>query len=119
MTGRKVVMGTKAVVTSAHYLATQTGMKILQQGGNAFDAAIAVNAVLGVTQPHMCGFGGDGFLLLYVAKERKVHSVNCSGTAPAKATREYFRSKGYTDIPKQGNLSGTHPGDCPRLADLS
>ena len=110
MTGRKMVMGTKAVVTSAHYLATQTGMKILQQGGNAFDAAIAVNAVLGVTQPHMCGFGGDGFLLLYVAKEKKVYSVNCSGTAPAKATRESFRSKGYTDIPKRGIYPVLIPG---------
>ena len=67
MTGRKMVMGTKAVVTSAHDLATHTGMKILQQGGNAFDAAIAVNAVLGVTQPHMCGADprGDGIALAW------------------------------------------------------
>ncbi|MFQ5843080.1 MAG: gamma-glutamyltransferase, partial [Thermodesulfobacteriota bacterium] len=58
---RPVVMGTNWMITSGHPLASQAGASILDKGGNALDAAIAANAVLGVVRPHMCGIGGDAF----------------------------------------------------------
>src|SRR5438105_5957359 len=70
---RPVALGSTAMVAAAHPLATLTGVEVLKQGGTAADAAVAVNAVLGVTQPHCCGVGGDIFCLYYEAASRRVH----------------------------------------------
>jgi gamma-glutamyltranspeptidase len=62
--------GTKQMVVSPHYLASMAGNRILEQGGNAFDAAVAVSACLAVVYPHMTGMGGDSFWLTYEQKRR-------------------------------------------------
>lgn len=93
------------MVSSPHYLASLAGLKVLEMGGSAVDAAIAVNSTLGVVYPHMTGMGGDAFWLIHDAENGKVHALNGSGRAVAKATRDRYRSTGYTAIPQRGPLS--------------
>jgi len=88
--GRSMAMGRSGMVASSHYLATQAGLKILQSGGTAMDAAVAVAAVLGVVEPAMIGIGGDAFFLYYDAKTREVYSYNGSGRSPMGVSGEYF-----------------------------
>ncbi|MDK2821229.1 MAG: oxamate amidohydrolase [Clostridia bacterium] len=107
---RPVVMGTKGMVATAHPLASLTGVNILKRGGNAIDAAIATNAVLNVTQPHMCGIGGDLFYLIFNAKTGQVSFLNGSGRAPLAANLEYFQEKGITQIPVDSAYAVTVPG---------
>jgi gamma-glutamyltranspeptidase len=102
---RPVVMGKNGVVASAHPLASQAGVDVLKKGGNAFDAAVATNAVLNVTQHHMCGIGGDVFYLLYNAQEGKVQFLNGSGRSAYNATKEYYTQKGFDKIPLRGPMS--------------
>jgi len=99
------LLASEAIVASAHPLASLAGIRVLQEGGNAFDAAIAVNAVLNVTQPHMCGVGGDIFYLIYSSKEGCVRFLNGSGRAAKKASIEYYLAKGLKRIPYHGPLS--------------
>lgn len=99
---RPAVMGKNGMVSSAEPLATMAGVSILQEGGNAFDAAIAVNSVLNVTEPHMCGIGGDIFFLLYDAKEKEIVFLNGSGRSGRQATIDYFQDQGLESIPLQG-----------------
>ena len=80
-------------------LATATAIRVLQQGGNAVDAAIAANAVLGVVEPMSCGIGGDLFAIVWDAKTKKLYGLNASGRAPAAATIDLFKAKGLTTIP--------------------
>lgn len=107
---RPVVMGTNWMITSGHPLASQAGAAILERGGKAIDAAIAANAVLCVVRPHMCGLGGDAFVIFYQAKEKKVEVLNGSGRAPYAATPEFFASRGLKNIPERGILTATVPG---------
>ena len=107
---RPVVMGTKWMITSGHPLASQAGAAILEKGGNAVDAAIAANAVLNVVRPHMCGIGGDAFIILYVAREKEIKALNASGRSPYKATRDFFVKMGMEKIPDKGILTATVPG---------
>jgi gamma-glutamyltranspeptidase len=107
---RPVAMGTNWMITSGHLLASQAGAAILEKGGNAIDAAIAANAVLGVVRPHMCGIGGDAFIIIYVAREKEIKVLNASGRAPYGATREFFGKKGLKRIPDKGVLTATVPG---------
>jgi len=86
----KIVVGSKGVV-SDHQLATQIGLKILEKGGNAFDAAIAVSAVLSVVQPHMSGPGGDGFLLGFLDGE--VVAYASSGRSPSGFNPDEFNPR--------------------------
>ncbi|MCM3029873.1 MULTISPECIES: gamma-glutamyltransferase [unclassified Niallia] len=97
---KKVIVGTKSMVVSPHYLASQAGERILQQGGNAFDAAVAVSACLAVVYPHMTGLGGDSFWLAYHAEKKKVRSYNGSGRSGSKVTRDKY--KGKEAIPFRG-----------------
>ena len=103
-------MGTNWAVTSGHPLASHAGAAILEKGGNAVDAAIATNAVLGVVRPHMCGMGGDAFMLLYVAKEKRTRVLNGSGRSPYGASRDFFAKKGMKKVPDKGILTVTVPG---------
>lgn len=79
---RPLTMAPHGLVASPHYLASQAGVDILKKGGTAVDAAIATNAVLGVVYPHMCGIGGDLFMLIYSAPEGRLIGLNASGRSP-------------------------------------
>jgi len=107
--GRPMIMGTHAVVSSGHYLATEAGLEILRRGGNAFDAAAAVGFALAVVKPQENGFGGEAPTLVYSARERKVHAVSGHGTAPAAATIQLFRELGIDMIPGDGFLAAVVP----------
>ncbi len=107
---RPHTLGFHGMVVSPHPLATLAGARILQDGGNAVDAAVATNAVLGVVAPHNCGLGGDAFFVIYSARERRVLALNASGRAPAAATREALRARGHTGMPARGPLTITVPG---------
>lgn len=96
----KSIVGCKSMVVSPHYLASQAGNTILQKGGNAFDAAVAVSACLGVVYPHMTGLGGDSFWLAYQTSEKKVRALNGSGRSGSFISRDSF--KGKDTIPYRG-----------------
>lgn len=105
----EAMVGTKTMVVSPHYLASAAGQRILQKGGNAFDAAVAVSACLAVVYPHMTGLGGDSFWLLYNKRDNKVRAYNGSGRSGRKVTREAFA--GLSSIPTRGIKSAiTVPG---------
>src|ERR1043166_9900775 len=92
-------------------IAAQGGLRILQQGGNAIDAAVATAAVLNVVEPMMVGVGGDLFTLIYSAKEHKMFVLNASGMAPSGATVAHFNELGYpAAAPTWGPGSGMPPG---------
>jgi gamma-glutamyltranspeptidase/glutathione hydrolase len=107
---RPLVMGRNGAVSSGHYLASLAGVKVMQEGGNAVDAALAAAFVMTVVKPETCGPGGDLFALIYTRKDGKVAALNSSGPAPAKATIEYFRSQNLASIPVSGPLSVAIPG---------
>ena len=96
------------MVTSAHPLASQAGIRILMAGGNAVDAAIATAAALGVVEPQNSGLGGDGFILIYWAETGTGTCVNATGAAPYAATRESYLQDG--GIPMKGMRSVSTPG---------
>ncbi len=108
--GRSVVMTERGIVATSHYLASQAGAQVLAQGGSAMDAAIAANAVLGVTEPMMNGIGGDLFLIYWDAKSGKLYGLNSSGWAPRKLTIEFFAQHGITTMPHDGIHTVTVPG---------
>ncbi len=111
-TGRPPTYAPNGVVSTPHYLASAAGLGILRQGGSAVDAAIAANAVLCVVYPHMAGLGGDGFWLIAEPGSGKVHGLNASGPAAAKATLDYYRPRAKDgEIPARGPLGAlTVPG---------
>src|SRR5579862_5050302 len=88
--GRSMVINEGGIVATSHTLASQAGAQILAQGGSAMDAAIAANAVLGVTEPMMNGVGGDLFLLYWDAKTGKLYGLNASGWAPRGLSVDYL-----------------------------
>src|SRR5579862_2826489 len=94
--GRSVVMTERGIVATSHYLASQAGAQILAKGGSAMDAAIAANAVLGVTEPMNNGIGGDLFLIYWDAKAGKLYGLNSSGWAPRRLTIEFLAQHGIT-----------------------
>ena len=102
---------TQGMVTTSNYLATQSGLKVLREGGNAIDAAIAAAATLAVVYPHMTGIGGDSFWLIFNAKTGEMRALNASGRAAANATSDYYKAQGLKKIPPRGYLSSnTVPG---------
>src|SRR6185436_13655798 len=98
------------MVCSAHPVAAFIGLSIIQRGGNAFDAAIAVAAAEGVVLPMKCGLGGDAFVVLHDAKKRETVAFNGSGVAASGATREYYESRGHKKMPFNGVHSVSVPG---------
>ncbi|MCZ8521730.1 MULTISPECIES: gamma-glutamyltransferase [Paenibacillus] len=103
--------GYRAMVTSPHYLASSVGSSILEQGGSAYDASVAVSAALGVVYPHMTGLGGDAFFLIFDAASGKVEGLNGSGRAGREASIDAYSRRGLFSIPHRGPLSAvTVPG---------
>src|SRR3954470_19175772 len=107
---RSVVMARNGVIATSQPLATAAGLRVLQSGGNAIDAAVPAAAVLSVVEPTMNGIGGDLFAIVYSAKDHKIHGLNASGRAPAAATLDEFRKRGLRRIPLRGELSVSVPG---------
>lgn len=109
-TTRPEIAGTYGVVASTHWLGTAAGMRILEQGGNAFDAAIAVAFALQVVEPHLNGFAGEVPVIFYDVRSRKSRVLCGQGTAPANATIEHFSKLGLDIIPGSGFLPACIPG---------
>jgi gamma-glutamyltranspeptidase / glutathione hydrolase len=108
--GRSMVVSRRGVVSAENPLAAQAGATVLAHGGNAVDAAVATNAVMGVVEPMMNGIGGDLFAIVYDAKSGKLYGLNASGWAPAGLSIEFLKSKGITKMPQEGIQSVTVPG---------
>src|SRR5215813_12306327 len=108
--GRSMVITDRGIVATSHVLASQAGAEILKRGGSAMDAAIAANAVLGVTEPMTNGIGGDLFLIYWDAKSGKLYGLNASGWAPRRLSIEFLAKQGITTMPPEGIHSVTVPG---------
>ena len=98
------------MVASSQPLATLAGVRVLMDGGNAVDAAIATAAVLGVIEPMSIGIGGDAFCLLYSAKDESIKALDASGRSPYAASIEFCRKSGFKEMPQRGIHSVTVPG---------
>src|SRR5262245_60660204 len=108
--GRSVVRARHAMVASSQPLASQTGLDILKRRGNAVDAAIAMAAMLNVTEPNMTGIGGDAFAMIYSSKTKKLEALNASGRAPRALNLAHFTSRKITTMPLTGMEPITVPG---------
>jgi len=108
--GRSIVRSEHGMVASSQPLASQVGLDVLKRGGNAIDAAIAMAAMLSVTEPMMTGIGGDAFMLVYWAKTKEIKGLNASGRAPRALTLDYFKKKGIKSMPIEGMEPITVPG---------
>ncbi len=108
---RHLVYGGRGMVCSNSPLAASVGVQVLQSGGNAFDAALAVAAVETVTLVPLCGLGGDSFILLHEAKTGRITGINSSGVAATGATSEYYRSRGHRTMPLDGPHAVSVPGE--------
>ncbi len=107
---RSEVLARNGVVATSQPLAAQAGLQILRDGGNAADAAVATAAMLGLTEPHSAGIGGDMEAIYWSAKDRKLSALNAAGWAPQAWTPEYFADKGLTEVPTYGVDSVSVPG---------
>ena len=108
---RSMVVTREGIVAAESPLAAQAGATILARGGNAVDAAVATNAVMGVVEPMMNGIGGDLFAIVYESKTGKLYGLNASGWAPAKLSIEFLKAKGIVgEMPERGIQSVTVPG---------
>ena len=108
--GRSMVISRGGIVAAESPLAAQAGVRMLERGGNAVDAAIATNAMMGVVEPMMNGIGGDLFAIVYDAKANKLYGLNASGWAPAGLTIEFLHKQGLRDMPQRGVQTITVPG---------
>src|SRR5580700_8924538 len=107
---RSMVISKGGIVASESPLASQAGVRILENGGNAVDAAIAANAMMGVVEPMMNGIGGDLFVIVYDAKANKLYGLNASGWAPKGLTIAFLEKQGLKSMPQTGVNSITVPG---------
>ncbi|OEK03378.1 gamma-glutamyltransferase [Roseivirga sp. 4D4] len=107
---RSEVIAQHGMAATSQPLATQVALDILKKGGNAIDAAIAANAVLGLVEPTGNGIGGDLFAIVWDSKTQKLHGLNASGRSPYDLTLEYFKNNGYKSIPAYGPLPVSVPG---------
>lgn len=107
---RSMVVSRGGIVAAESPLAAQAGAQILERGGNAVDAAIATNAMMGVVEPMMNGIGGDLFAIVYDAKANKLYGLNASGWAPKGLTIEFLQKQGLKSMPQQGVHAITVPG---------
>jgi oxamate amidohydrolase len=108
---RPTTMASNGMITTPHYLASQAGMKVLQEGGNAIEAAIAAASTIGVVYPHMNGIGGDNFWLIYNSHTKELKALNSSGRSGELATIDFYKKQGFENIPSRGALAAnTIPG---------
>jgi gamma-glutamyltranspeptidase/glutathione hydrolase len=107
---RSEVIARNGMACTSQPLATQVALDILKKGGNAIDAAIAANAMLGLVEPTGNGMGGDIFAIVWDAKTRKLYGLNGSGRSPYDLTIDYFLKNGYKHIPPTGPLPVSVPG---------
>jgi gamma-glutamyltranspeptidase / glutathione hydrolase len=108
--GRSTVYSTKGAVACEHPSAALAGIRVLDAGGTAADACVAMAACMAVLAPMATGVGGDAFLLFYEAETGRVLGANGSGRAPGAATIEKLRDRGFTEMPERGGLTVTVPG---------
>lgn len=109
-TTRPEILGSFGVVTSTHWVASAIGMSILERGGNAFDAAVAVGFSLQILEPHLNGPGGEVPIILNRAGATEVEVICGQGTAPSAATLSYYQDLGLSIVPGSGLLSAVVPG---------
>ena len=107
---RSEVIAQNGMAATSQPLATQVALDILKKGGNAIDAAIAANAVLGVVEPTGCGIGGDLFAIIWSAEKQKLYGLNASGRSPRSLKLDYLKTQGYEFIPSTGPLPVSVPG---------
>jgi len=107
---RGMVVARNGMAASMHPLASKIGIGVLERGGNAADAAIAMAAVLSVVEPQMSGLGGDAMILYYSAADGRVFGLNASGRAPGAASLDYFIDQGLDSMPRKGIHAVTVPG---------
>lgn len=110
LAGRSTVYAPNGVAATSQPLATAAALKVLQDGGNAFDAAVTAAAVLNVVEPHMTGMGGDVFALFWSAEEQRIRGLDASGRAGSLATPDTIRALGLDDVPYRGAGAVTVPG---------
>ena len=115
---RSEVIATNGMAATSHPLATQTAINVLKDGGNAIDAAIAANAVLGLVEPTGCGIGGDLFAIVWDAESKKLYGLNSSGPSPMAMDIDFIKDKGLDKIPAYGPLPVTVPGAVAGWASL-
>ena len=115
---RSLVYGSRGIVCSNSPLAASAGIRVMQEGGNAFDAALAVAATEAVTLVPLCSMGGDSFILAYEASTGQLTGINSSGVAPTGATADYYRSRGYEEMPLEGPHSISVPGEVAAWEEL-
>src|SRR5258707_3703301 len=108
--GRSMVISRGGIGAGEWPMAAQAGVRVLESGGNAVDAAIATNAMMGVVEPMMNGIGGDLFAIVYDAKANKLYGLNASGWAPRGLTIEFLRKQGIREMPQHGVHAITVPG---------
>jgi len=109
ITTRPVIMGTNGMVTSGHYLASRIGLSVLEDGGNAVDAGVAMGFALSVLEPYIYGIGGEVPILIYLAGEKRVLALSGQGHAPVNSSIEVFRQMGIDVIPGDGMLATCVP----------
>lgn len=116
---RSMVLARNGIVATSHPAAAQAGLDVLRAGGNAVDAAIAANAMLGVVEPMSCGVGGDLFAIVWDAKSQRLYGLNASGRSPKSINRATFQNQKLTEIPVYGPLSWSVPGCVDGWHELS
>ena len=115
MAYRPTIMGTHGMVATEHYLSALIGTQVLQQGGNADDAAVAAIFAEGVLNPHMHTLGGEVPMLIYTAQTGQVAAINGNTAAPQRATLEWFAEHNLDLIPGDGLLAAGVPAACDAL----
>jgi gamma-glutamyltranspeptidase/glutathione hydrolase len=115
---RSVVLARQGLIATSQPLASAAGLRVLQEGGNAVDAAVTAAAVLAVVEPTMTGIGGDLFAIVHDGTSRQLRGLNASGRAPFAATPEAFARRGLAAIPARGILAVTVPGAVDGWAEL-
>ncbi len=107
---RSEVIAVNGMAATSHPLATQVALDVLKAGGNAVDAAVAANAMLGLVEPTGNGIGGDLFAIVWDAASGRLHGLNGSGRSPKSLTRQWFIDNGYEQVPSHGPLPVSVPG---------
>src|SRR3954463_1541935 len=107
---RSPAVGRRGMIATSQTLASAAGLKVLQDGGNAIDAAVTAAAVLAVVEPSMNGIGGDLLALVYDAKTQKVFGLDSTGRSAYAATPAEYQRRGLTQMPGSGPLTVDVPG---------